>query len=114
MIANIKHIPPTPGVYYILNKMLNRVYVGQSQNMHNRIRTHLSLLNQHKHHAINMQWDWNDCGAHSFEFGILTNHPSLENTLPGSPTIEEIERHFIRTYRADCVRFGYNMKGMNP
>ena len=59
------------GIYYIKNKINNKVYVGMSINLKKRFNRHLNLLKRNSHFNANLQEDFNIYGIDSFEFGIL-------------------------------------------
>ena len=60
------------GVYGIVNKISNKVYVGQTlMNFGDRRDSHFSLLRNGKHACTDMQADFADIGEDNFEFIVL-------------------------------------------
>ena len=43
------------GIYFIRNKINNKIYVGSSKNLYNREKEHFSDLRKGKHHNIYLQ-----------------------------------------------------------
>lgn len=94
------------GIYVIFNKFNRKVYVGQSANLQERLRQHQIALMNNKHPNKELQADYNKCPG-DFEFTIiLTCYLSQLNYY---------EKDFIRKYRSDDPRYGYNhTKGGGP
>jgi len=63
--------PQLAGVYKIENKFTNKVYIGESVNIGNRIARHIEGLVSHSHDNVNMQEDYDKCGITDFKFSIL-------------------------------------------
>lgn len=63
------------GIYSILNLENGRHYVGSSQDLKQRWKTHKRLLGLNKHHAKKLQFAWNKYGENSFRFDILELAP---------------------------------------
>lgn len=61
----------TSGVYCILNLVNGKHYVGSSQNIRIRWRTHQGLLKRNKHHCLKLQRAWNKYGESNFRLDIL-------------------------------------------
>lgn len=59
------------GIYYIKNKINNKIYIGSSKNIYNRKAQHYSELRGNYHENIFLQRSWNKYGEENFEFGIL-------------------------------------------
>lgn len=61
-----------PGIYMILNTTNNKCYIGQSDNVANRLSGHFISLNQKKSHdCADLQKDWNLQNGGNFLFQIL-------------------------------------------
>lgn len=69
--ANIKSVLNQSGVYLI--KISDKYYVGSSNNIGLRLRTHLSTLKNKTHHNQTMQNCWNKYGDASFSILEITN-----------------------------------------
>lgn len=78
------------GVYYIKNKINNKIYIGSSKDIYTRKSQHYSELRGNYHANIMLQRAWNKYGEESFEFGIL-EETSIENRF-------EIEQRYINKY----------------
>jgi len=61
----------TAGIYVIRNKIDNRLYIGQSNNILKRFREHKNALNGNYHFNRYLQRVWNKYGSYSFEFYTL-------------------------------------------
>lgn len=60
-----------PGVYIIQNKINNKVYVGASKDIYNRLCDHKSALRGNHHHNIHLQSAFNKYGEENFIFDVL-------------------------------------------
>ena len=89
------------GIYKILNKTNNKVYVGSATDIKKRWRDHKWYLNHNKHHNSHLQLSWNKYGAEAFEFIIL-----LECEIEKLLTNELI---FILQHNSFDNQFGYNV-----
>lgn len=59
------------GIYCIKNTLTGDCYIGRSKNLTDRWKSHISALNNGKHHCRQMLIDWQVYGAAAFEFKIL-------------------------------------------
>ena len=59
------------GIYKILNKINNKVYIGSATDIRKRWRDHKWYLNHNIHHNSHLQSSWNKYGVEAFEFTIL-------------------------------------------
>lgn len=59
------------GIYYIKNKINNKIYVGSSKHVEKRFTEHLWCLRNSKHSNRHLQSAWDMYGEDNFEFGIL-------------------------------------------
>lgn len=57
---------PVSGIYAIINRKQNRLYVGSSIDVVKRTRSHLSYLRRNKHHCKHLQNAWNKYGESEF------------------------------------------------
>ena len=110
----------TCGIYCILNKKTNIVYVGKSVNINRRFTDHKKLLKCGKHYNDYLQNSYNKHGKNIFEFDILENcdkiylpikeqywidtfFPNIENDWVEesreSNNTEEFDYHFIKMKR---------------
>lgn len=59
------------GVYIIINIQTNKIYIGSSKNIYNRLHGHLSLLRSGRHHNKHIQSSFNIHGKDNFKCNIL-------------------------------------------
>jgi hypothetical protein len=59
------------GVYSILNKQNNKIYIGSSKNIRKRWKCHRNMLRNNKHNNEHLQFAYNKYGADSFEWNVL-------------------------------------------
>lgn len=83
----------------IKNKLNNKVYIGQSKDIHNRWIRHKSELNNNKHINNHLQNAWNKYGEDCFLFIILEE--CLESEL------NDKEVYYINKF--DSMENGYNL-----
>lgn len=67
------------GIYRIINKVNDKMYIGSSYNLEKRLASHISMLINNKHHSIHLQNAYNKYGDDNFDFEVL----------------EECEREFL-------------------
>jgi group I intron endonuclease len=88
------------GVYYILNLVNYKSYVGSTVcNFNKRWNQHRSQLRQQKHHSQKLQAAWNKYGETNFVFKVL------ERCLPKQCV--EREQYYLDRFKA--VLCGYNI-----
>lgn len=89
------------GIYMILNKVTNKIYIGQSIDIQARFKAHKNDLRKNKHCNKHLQSAWNKDGEKSFEFIILCE--CEENKL------NELEQYYILSLDATNQEIGYNL-----
>jgi len=77
------------GIYKIVNKINNNLYIGSSKRLKRRWYIHKGQLRKNKHHSIYLQRAWNKYGEQAFEFIIIEE---TENLF-------EREQHWIDTLK---------------
>lgn len=90
------------GIYAIKNKINNKHYVGQSENIMVRWKDHKQKLKSNKHANKYLQHSWNKYGKHNFEFIIL------EETL--FKLLNEKEIFWCNKLESYYYQNGYNIK----
>lgn len=60
-----------PGVYAIINMHNNKMYIGSSVNIKNRLRSHFKSLHNGTHANKNLQAEWNLYGEQGFFYDLL-------------------------------------------
>lgn len=86
------------GVYYILNTVNGKRYIGQSKCVEDRINEHFYRLKlQERYHEF--QEDYNKYGRSAFDSGLLKKCSTREECW-------EWEKYYIKYY--DSMNNGYN------
>lgn len=97
------------GFYKIENKINNKVYIGASVNVENRLKNHQSLLKCNKHPNKTMQNDYNVIKKKGdnppFSYSVLEEGINIRKT-------DEIESYYISFYNS--VENGYNKPNASP
>ena len=87
------------GLYEIINKENNRVYVGESLNITNRWKDHIKMLKNNTHYNYKLQEDFNKYGERAFEFKI---HMLIDENISNDTTkylLLELERSRINFHK---------------
>lgn len=95
----------TCGIYMIKNEENGKVYIGQSSDILNRWKQHISDLDKGVHPGANIggfQWDWIHYGAENFTFKILIKCDNDKKLL------YLLEGYYIDKYNS--VATGYNIQ----
>jgi group I intron endonuclease len=90
------------GIYKIINKKNNVVYVGQSENLNTRFNRHIYRLKRNEHHNESMQRAFNKHGEDIFEYEIIEE---VELEL-----LTEREKYWIDYYGGINSNNNYNFK----
>lgn len=103
-------MPTTPGVYAIKNNESGRQYVGSSNNIKNRIQSHIRdlFLGCHANHVL--QSDFSCLGANCFEAQVLVNDVSTSSPFSAeSDLISSLLNKEVRLYNftADGQGIGF-------
>lgn len=100
---SIVNVPKQKGyaVYFIKNKINNKLYVGSTKNFKIRIIQHKSDLNLNRHSNSRLQLDCNLYGSKSFEFIIAEEN------------IKSDQRYEKEQYYIDCYNLSEPDKGYN-
>ncbi|MHC5718440.1 MAG: GIY-YIG nuclease family protein [Nostoc sp.] len=93
----------TKGIYLITNKLNGKVYVGASQNIESRWKTHKQNLNRNKHHSKLLQGAWNEHGEENFEFTVIHKCENLRTA----------EQELLNKYQSFDPEHGYNMSNIS-
>lgn len=86
-------------VYAIQHKVTKKIYIGITNHLEARYKTHLSLLKNNKHTSPLMQSEYN-------EFGGMYDVFILDEVRSYSERYKEYE--WMRFYKTQDVRYGYN------
>lgn len=88
------------GIYAIINKVNNKIYIGQSSSITERWKVHKYLLKNNKHYNKHLQSAYNIDGLSNFQFLILE--------LCGQEKMDERESYWIAFFKATLTSHGYN------
>lgn len=88
------------GIYIIKNKINNKVYIGSSSNLKQRLRQHRSFLKLNQHCNKHLQSSYNKYGIDNFIFNILEITKDIENR----------EMYYINQFQSNNRNFGYNKR----
>lgn len=92
-----------PGIYQIVNRQNNKIYIGGTLDLRERLANHISELRNNRHHSIYLQRAFNKYGIDSFYFEIL------ELCEPDWNIIEKLEQGYFEKYRETFVKNTYNI-----
>lgn len=68
-------LPGVPGLYALTSRQTGNVYIGESSDILQRLRTHRSKLHRGEHFCTSLQNDFNNHGIADFEVTILAQGP---------------------------------------
>ena len=93
------------GIYKILNKTNNKVYIGSSIHLNNREYKHFWMLRNSIHDNKFLQNSFNRDGLDNFVFEIIE--------FCGHSSLVDRENYYIDYYKSNNSDFGYNMAKVN-
>lgn len=88
------------GIYAIRNKLNEKVYIGQSIDVKNRLCHHRSELRNSRHYNTHLQRAWDAYGEKNFEF-MTIKECCIED-------IDKFEEYYIYLYQSTDRDKGYN------
>tara|TARA_R110002126_G_scaffold47605_3_gene133347 strand:+ start:2964 stop:3617 length:654 start_codon:yes stop_codon:yes gene_type:complete len=88
------------GIYKIVSKNNQKIYVGSSINIKNRWRQHKFTLRKNTHANKHLQSAWNKHGEENFEFTLVEECEDLDSK----------ELYWIDVYQANDRAKGYNKR----
>jgi len=88
------------GIYFILNTVTLKLYIGSAAYFARRRSEHFTRLSKGIHHNEHLQRAYDKYGVDAFEFIIIELAP-LEKLI-------ELETYYIAKHRATEEEFGYN------
>lgn len=91
MYHNYRILPKISGVYYIINRVNFKLYIGSAINLHGRFYQHKSALEKNKHENSHLQHAYNKYGGDKFIFIIREFVTDKERLL-------EVEQREIDSY----------------
>jgi group I intron endonuclease len=89
------------GIYAIVNICNNKIYIGQSKSVKQRIARHKSELKHNCHRNIYLQREYSKYGSDCFEFKVLEFCEEQQLTPK--------EREYISEYQSNNYLNGFNM-----
>lgn len=93
------------GIYCIRNLVNNKVYIGKSKNIYNRIAAHINELRRksknENRHLINA---WFKYGEDNFDYYVL-EYLNLDEDL-----LRDRELYWIQKYNSTERKYGYNLR----
>lgn len=98
------------GIYCIRNIINNKVYIGKSINIYERLKQHVTSLNrgiitQENTYFIN---GWKKYKSDSFEYFVLEY---VDNTIDEyENTLKEKELYWMKYYNSLDIKHGYNIR----
>jgi len=97
------------GVYKITNKENEKVYIGKSNDIDGRWKTHIRFLDANNHYNYKLQEDWNRYGEDCFTFEILEDiTEEVDLGLRSDTELIQIENAYMISY--DAINTGYNIE----
>lgn len=89
------------GIYKITCTANNKVYIGLSSNLEQRIKAHISKLTHGTHTNKHLQAAWDLYGENSFTFDIIEYCDDVN-------MLKEREIFYISKYKSDNREYGFN------
>lgn len=90
------------GIYKITNLKNNKIYIGSSNNLKQRLRQHKSFLKLNEHCNKHLQSSYNKYGIENFKFEILE--------LVEEKNLEDKEEYYINLFDSTNNKKGYNKR----
>lgn len=90
------------GIYLISDTIHDRVYVGQSVNVPQRLCIHKALLKRGVHKNVYLQRSYNKCNGDGFKFIVLEYCPTEK--------LDEREKAWIESFQSTDRDKGYNIQ----
>lgn len=98
---NKKQIEPIIGVYAIHNTKRDKYYIGSSNDVARRLKTHKRELSNGSHNNLKLQRDYTIDKSSNFKFKIIEKDISEE-------LLTAYEKYYIYKYNAIVMYLGYN------
>jgi group I intron endonuclease len=90
------------GIYEIRSKVDDKVYIGSSINVRNRLKSHCSYLRRGKHFNAHLQAAWEKHGADNFVLRLIVVCAPKDLLL--------FEQSIVDGYKANDPAHGYNKR----
>lgn len=96
------------GIYKIINKTNNKIYIGESLNIEERWNKHKENLKNNSHHSYKLQSDYNTYGIENFNFDIVECIEYDFKPLVNKFILLALEDRYIKQFNS--VECGYNIE----
>lgn len=94
-------VPSKPGIYKITNTENNKVYIGESINIRDRWKDHISRLRNNNHRNKHLQTSYNKYGESIFLIEVI-------RIMDDIIELKRVESHYIKEYNSFDNKYGYN------
>lgn len=89
------------GIYKISFKNDAEVYIGQSNQLNDRLKAHWKELHSYSHANINLQKSWINYGERNIKVSIIEVPPdNINSEIRLQKWLEERERYWIKAYKS--------------
>lgn len=100
--SDMEILPQFPGIYQIRCTVTNKVYIGSSRNIRQRIAAHKKLLKSGTHENSHLLRAWCKYGSECFEFSVIE--------LCDLDALIEREQFYINWTKSFNPKHGYNFR----
>lgn len=98
------------GIYKISCIQSDKIYIGESLDLYNRIQKHFTNLRKGKHHNPILQNIYNKYGEESMIVEVLEY---IERTFNSKQVLRELEKQYQEQYKDYCINFDKNTIAWN-
>jgi group I intron endonuclease len=91
------------GIYKITNKINNKVYIGESQNIERRWEEHKKHLKEGKHHSYKLQQDYHLYGEDNFEYGFKNFEFLILETSEDADYLDKKKKEIMNQFQRDKI-----------
>lgn len=100
------YLQSTSGIYKIVNKVNNKIYIGCASNMRTRTNGHIYDLRKGIHKNKYLQKSWNKYGEKNFIFELVEECSTNE--------LHKKEHYWVNKLNCLDRNIGYNLKPTDP
>jgi group I intron endonuclease len=100
------YLQSSPGIYKIISKASNKIYIGCASNVRTRINGHLYDLRKEKHKNSYLQRAWTKYGEENFVFEMIEKCDITE--------LHAKEHYWTNELNCFDRSIGYNLKPTDP
>lgn len=102
MVNKLPSVAMDVGIYKITNLVNQKVYIGQSRCLQNRLNQHRSYLKNNKHKNLHLQRSYNKYGIENFKFEVIHYVDHVKE-------LSKWEEYYINTYQSYLSNYGFNI-----